>query len=378
MQPSGPLTGIRVVEVSGIGPGPFCAMMLADAGADVLRIERPGGPKPAPPFDAARNVGNRGRRSLILDVKDPRGRALLLRICEAVDVLIEGGRPGVMERLGLGPDICLARNPRLIYGRMTGWGQQGPLARMAGHDINYFGLSGSLAMCGRSGEVPSPNLNLVADMGGGGLMLAFGIVAALLEAVRSGKGQVIDAAMVDGAALLAAQIHGNRAMGRWSDARGTNLLDSGAPFYDVYETADGGYMAVGAIEPQFYALLIEGLGLADADLPGQRDQTSWPAMKARFAEIFRSRTRAEWTEQFEDSDACVTPVLTPDEAARHPHLAARDTFVRPGGVLQPAPAPRFGRTPGRVGLPPADDDAGGFDMLCEWGLTGEDLDWLRG
>ena len=361
----GPLSGYRILEIGGVGPAPFCAMMLADMGADVVRIERVGAPI-YPPIDPTRNALHRGRRGVTLDLKQESNVEALLALAESADVLLEGYRPGVMERLGLGPDACLARNPRLVYARMTGWGQDGPMAARAGHDINYFGLSGGLWMSGRAGERPCPNLNLVADMGGGGMLMAFGIVCALLEAVGSGRGQVIDAAMTEGAALLATQIHSYRAMDRWTDARGANLLDSGAPFYDVYETADGGFMAVGAIESKFYRLLIEGLGIDPDDLPKQHDRARWPEMKQRFTEIFASRTRAEWEEVFADSDACTTPVLTPDEAAAHPHLKERGAFASPFGVQQPMPAPRFSRTPADIPAPPPTDDIDLGALVAEW------------
>ncbi|WP_114951619.1 CaiB/BaiF CoA transferase family protein [Sphingosinicella terrae] len=372
---SGPLAGFRVIEVAGVGPGPFCAMLLADMGADVLRIERAGAEPLVPPIDPVKNSLHRGRRSVTLNLKDARQRDVLLDLVEKADVLLEGYRPRVMERLGVGPEICLERNPSLVYARMTGWGQTGPLADKAGHDINYFALSGSLGLCGRPGEAPLPNLNLVADMGGGGMMLAFGIACALLEAGRSGQGQVIDAAMTEGAALLATMIHSYRAMGRWSDRRGENFMDGGAPFYEVYRTADDGWMAVGAIESKFYADLLRGLGIDPADFPHQHDRASWPAMKARFAKIFAERTRAEWEEIFGALDACATPVLSPDEAAAHPHNRAREVFGMYSGVQQPLPAPRFSRTPGRIAAPPPADDSGGLAALREWGLTG--IEWLE-
>lgn len=352
MKRSGPLVGVKILEMGGVGPGPFCAMMLADMGATVLRIERSGAPPIFPPIDPACNLLHRGREIVGIDLKSHEGREQLLQLADQADVLLEGFRPGVMERLGLGPDICMARNPVLLYARMTGWGQNGPMAHLAGHDINYFAMSGSLQLCGRENELPSPNLNLVSDMGGGGMLMAFGIACGLLEARRSGKGQVIDAAMTEGTALLATMIHGYLAMGRWSDKRGDNLLDGGAPFYDVYRTADGKYMAVGAIEPKFYADLLAGLGLDAAELPAQHDRTAWPMLKQRFADIFARHTRAEWEERFADRDACTTPVLSPAEAAIHPHARARAMFGEVEGVMQPMPAPRFSRTPGRVSSPP--------------------------
>lgn len=356
MDRRGPLVGVKILEVAGVGPGPFCAMMLADMGATVLRVERAGAPPMVPPIDPEKNLLHRGREIISLDLKSAEGVAQLLSLVDAADVLLEGYRPGVMERLGLGPDVCLARNPALVYARMTGWGQDGPMAHLAGHDINYFAMSGSLMLCGREDEIPLPNLNMVADMGGGGMLMAFGITCALLEARASGQGQVVDAAMTEGTALLATMIHGYRSMNRWSDRRGDNLLDGGAPFYDVYRTADGQYMAVGSIEPKFYADLLAGLGLDPADLPRQHDRAAWPDMKARFAAIFASHNRAHWEAVFADRDACVTPVLSPDEAAVHPHAQARGMFGDPGGVVQPMPAPRFSRTPGAIASPPPADE----------------------
>jgi len=352
MKRSGPLVGVRILEMAGVGPGPFCAMMLADMGATVLRVERVGQPPAIPPIDPARNLLHRGREIVSIDLKSAQGVEQLLALVDAADVLLEGFRPGVMERLGLGPEICLARNPALVYARMTGWGQDGPMAHLAGHDINYFAMSGSLMLCGRKGEIPSPNVNMVADMGGGGMLMAYGIVCGLLEARASGKGQVVDAAMTEGTALLATMIHGYRAMDRWTDERGANLLDSGAPFYEVYETADGHYMAVGSIEPKFYAELIAGLGIDPQDFPKQHDKAAWPMMKARFADIFKGRSRGQWEEVFAGRDACVTPVLSPDEAAAYPHAQARAMFGRIDDVLQPMPAPRFSRTPGAIAAPP--------------------------
>ncbi len=365
MNRAGPLARIRVVELGGIGPAPFCAMMLADMGADVVRVERAGG-GPELPLDPARNILHRGRRTLTLDLKQPDGRDMLLALAEHADVLLEGFRPRVMERLGLGPDAVHALNPRLVYARMTGWGQDGPLADRAGHDINYLALSGTLWMCGRADERPSPNLNIGADMGGGGMMMAFGIAAALLHAARTGEGQVIDAAMLDGAGLIAIQAHALRAMGLWEDARGANLLDGGAPFYDVYEAACCGFVAVGAIEPDFYAQLIAGLGLERADLPHQHDRSRWPELKARFAAAFATRTRDEWAEAFAETDACVTPVLTPAEAAEHPHNRARATWRTFGKVAEPLPAPRFSVTPGGIAACPPVRASDAAAILTEW------------
>jgi alpha-methylacyl-CoA racemase len=340
----GPLAGFRIIEVAGIGPGPFCAMMLADMGATVVRVDRVSGQTRSIDVDATRDLAARGRQSLALDLKNPDAIQVFLRLCANSDALIEGFRPGVMERLGVGPGPCLTANPKLVYGRMTGWGQNGPLAQTAGHDINYLALSGNLHMFGRAEERPSAPLNVVADMGGGGLMLAFGITCALLEAQRSGKGQVVDAAMFEGAAILATSIYAQAAMGWWKPQRGANLLDSGAHFYEVYETADGGFMAVGAIEPPFYALLLKGLKLDAAALPQQMDRSSWPAMKQRLAELFKTRTRAAWTATFDGTDACVTPVLSPAEAAAHPHAVARGSFRSAFDVAHPAPVPRYSRS----------------------------------
>lgn len=352
--------------MAGVGPGPFCGMMLADMGATVLRVERTGAPPIVPPIDPAKNLLHRGREIISLDLKSEDGLNKLLALADAADVLLEGFRPGVMERLGLGPDVLLARNEALVYARMTGWGQDGPMAHFAGHDINYFAMSGSLMMCGREAEIPSPNLNMVADMGGGGMLMAFGIVCGVLEARSSGKGQVIDAAMTEGTALLTAMIHGYRAMGRWTDKRGANLLDGGAPFYDVYRTADGKFMAVGSIEPKFYRELITGLGIDPQSLQPQHDKSAWPAMKTRFAAIFASQTRAHWERIFFERDACVTPVLSPDEAQTHPHARARNMFGVIEDVAQPMPAPRFSRTPGIIASPPPVAEANWKDIFESW------------
>lgn len=339
---SGPLDGIRVVEVASIGPGPFAAMVLADLGASVTRVERLGGGGPIVPDD----VMLRGRdASIAVDLKDPGGLEVLLRLIERADVLIEGFRPGVMERLGAGPGACWKRNPRLIFGRITGWGQEGPRAFTAGHDIDYIAVAGALHPIGPADAPPPPPLNLVADFGGGGMLLVVGVLAALVERAASGRGQVVDAAMVDGSALLTAMFHGLAASGLWTEARGSNLLDGGAPFYRCYRTADGGFMAVGALEPHFYAALLDGLGLTDDELPGQYDRSGWPVLAARFEEIFVGKTRAEWSTRFDGTDACVAPVLTMAEAVGDPHAAARRGFVDLSGFPQPAPAPRFSRTP---------------------------------
>ena len=354
----GPLAGIRVVELAGLGPVPFAAMMLADLGADIIRIARPG-----LGADPAGRMISRGRPALEIDFKDSAGIGRVLTIIEKADVLLEGFRPGVMERLGLAPDVCFARNPRLVYGRMTGWGQDGPLAARAGHDIDYIALAGVLSAFARPGHPPMPPANLVGDYAGGAIFLIVGVLAALLERTRSGRGQVVDAAMVDGAAYLGTVLHSLRAEGMWTDVPGTNILDTGAPFYDVYETSDGGYMAVGAIEPQFYALLLIGLGLDAVSLPAQMDRDGWPAMKERFAAVFRSRSRDHWTAIFEATDACVAPVLTLTEAARHPHNAARETFTTEDGTLRPSIAPRFGRSTARRNSPPATPE-----LLARWGV----------
>ncbi|MFF5176509.1 CaiB/BaiF CoA transferase family protein [Micromonospora sp. NPDC000316] len=346
---------MRVVELASLAPAPFGCMVLADLGADVVRVDRPGGPGPGRLAALTGGPLERGRRITALDLKTPAGVADLLRLVDCADVLVEGYRPGVAERLGFGPEVCQARNPRLVYARMTGWGQDGPLAYRAGHDIDYIALAGALEPLGRAGERPHAPMNLLGDFGGGGMLLAVGVLAALLERERSGVGQVVDAAMVDGAALLTSFLHGMLGAGAWSAPRGRNIFDGGAPFYDTYATADGGYMAVGAVEPAFYAVLLTGLGLDDEpDLPAQYDPSGWDDLRGRFAERFAERTRDEWTAVFADLDACVAPVLAPGEAYRHPHNAARGTFIEVGGEIQPAPAPRFGRTP--LGQPaPAPD-----------------------
>ncbi|MFJ8172130.1 MULTISPECIES: CaiB/BaiF CoA transferase family protein [unclassified Streptomyces] len=364
----GPLTGVRVVELAGIGPGPFAAMLLADLGADVVRVDRPGGSVIGvePAFD----LTNRNKRSVLVDLKSEDGAGQVLDLVERADVLIEGYRPGVAERLGVGPDACLERNPRLVYGRMTGWGQDGPLAERAGHDIGYIALTGTLSMIGRAGEPPTVPANLVGDYAGGSLYLVVGVLAALQHArTPDGTGQVVDAAIVDGAAHLATMIHGMLAAGSWHDRRGTNLLDGGCPFYGSYATSDGEYMAVGALEPRFYEEFTRLLGIGD-EAPDRNDLGRWEELRALVAERFSTRTRAEWTEIFEGTDACVAPVLSLREAPHHPHLAARSTYVEHGGLIQPAPAPRFSATPvsvrGGPALPGADTEA----VAEEWGLPG--------
>ena len=373
LPPTGPLTGVRVVELAGIGPGPYACMLLAELGADVVRVDRPGGSGLGP---AEKEALHRSRPCAAVDLKNPDGRETVLRMVERADVLVEGLRPGVTERLGLGPDDCLARNPRLVYGRMTGWGQAGPLADRAGHDINYLGLTGALHAIGPA-DKPVPPLNIGADFGGGSMFLVVGVLAALLERGTSGRGQVVDAAMVDGASSLVTMVYGMLGAGLWRDRRAANLLDGGAPFYDTYACADGGHVAVGALEPQFYAALLEGLGLADA-LPGaQYDVAHWPEHRRRFTEAFASRTRDEWAAAFEGTDACVTPVLGLEEAPAHPHLAARGTFVEQDGTALPGPAPRFSRTPGAVRWPGPALGAHTDEVLAAAGLDDEQIAALR-
>ena len=371
----GPLSGVRVIEIASLAPAPFGCMILADLGADVLRVDRAErcGPRAAAPVDPL----SRGRRSIGLNLKDPAAIDLLLRLTEDADVLVEGFRPGVAERLGFGPGACAERNPGLIFARMTGWGQDGPLAPTAGHDIDYIAISGALSLVGRAGAAPVPPVNLLGDFGGGGMLLALGILAALVERTSSGLGQVIDAAMVDGSALLTSFVYGLRFTGAWQDKRGVNLLDGGAPFYDTYATADGEYMAVGALEPQFYAALLAGLGLADAGLPGQHDRNGWPVLRERFAATFAGRTRAEWEQVFAGTDACVSPVLNPAEAPAHPHARARGAFLEVGGVTQPAPAPRFGRTAAGPPLAPPRPGADTNDVLAGLGLSADEVSDLR-
>jgi alpha-methylacyl-CoA racemase len=392
---SGPLAGVRLIELAGLGPVPFAGMMLADAGADIIRIDRsdwaahlrpgqppapaePGNPgEPPQPDEPDSDLLNRGRRSVAVDLKQPAGAELVLRLAGQADGLMEGFRPGVAERLGIGPDLCLSRNPALVYGRMTGWGQSGPMAKMAGHDIDYIALAGALGQIGRAGEPPVPPLNLVGDFGGGGMMLAFGMVSAIYSARQTGQGQVIDAAMVDGAAALMAMTYTFRTTGVWKDPRGTNFLDTGAHFYEVYETSDGGYIAVGAIEPQFYAELLRLLGLDVSDLPGQMDKTAWPEMKRLFAAVFAMKTRDEWAARFAGTDACAAPVLSMDEAPSHPHNVHRQTFVEVAGVVQPAPVPRFSRTPGTIRRPPPRPGQGADEALADWGLDDGEVRQLR-
>ena len=374
----GPLAGLRIVEMAGIGPAPFAATLLADMGAELIRIDRREATDLGLPGREAKfNVLHRGRRSLAVDVKTEQGQMVVKRLAAKADGLLEGFRPGVMERLGLGPDVLLALNPRLVFGRMTGYGQQGPMAQSAGHDINYISLAGVLHAIGRKDEPPVPPLNLVGDFGGGGMFLAFGVVCALLEAQKSGQGQIVDAAMVDGAAFLMSPMYGLFAQGSWRDERGVNVLDSGAPWYNVYRTKDGKWLSVGAIEQRFYAEFVHKLGLDPAGLPAQHDRKGWPLLAARFAQVIATRTREEWEGVFAGGDACVAPVLSLAEVEHHPHNKARKTFLRRDDVLQPAPAPRFSRSKAEFGMPPrplgADTDA----VLGDWGFSGEEIGELR-
>ena len=370
----GPLKGVKIIEFGGIGPGPFCAMMLSDMGADVIRIERKGQLSfTEPKYD----VMLRNRRSISIDLRKSEGAAAVLKMVAQVDALQEGFRPGVMEKLGLGPDVCLEKNPVLVYGRMTGWGQEGPLSRAAGHDINYISLSGALHTFGRKGQKPVPPLNLVGDFGGGGMLLAFGLVCALFESRNSGRGQVVDAAMVDGSAALMAMIYGFKAAGFWADNRGVNLLDGGAHFYDTYETADGKYISVGSIEPQFYELLLQHAAIEEPDFKDQLDQKKWPILKERLTEIFKTKSRDEWCRIMEGTDICFAPVLSLDEAPDHPQNLARKTFIDVDGVLQPAPTPRFSQTPPELQGPPPKPGAHTKAVLTEFGFSTDEIDGLE-
>ena len=375
---TGPLQGLRVVEIGSMGPGPFCAMLLADLGADVIRIDRAHGASlPGPNTDFRLEVMNRGRRSIAVDLKNPDGREVVLNLIEKADALIEGFRPGVTERLGIGPDDCLARNPKLIYGRMTGFGQEGPLSQDVGHDINYVAQSGMLSLVGRRDQQPTPPLSLVGDFGGGGMLLALGILSALWEARASGKGQIIDAAMVDGAATLGTAFFGFAQTGHWSPERGTNLVDSGAPFYDAYATSDGQYVAVGAIEPDFYADLLGVLGLDPKELPDQYDRARWPELKEIVARTFATRTRDQWVRDAHGTNACLTPVLSVSETMTDKHSTARDSFVEINGLRQPAPAPRFSRTPAKIDGPPPVPGEHTKEALTDWGVSEEQINhWL--
>ena len=371
----GPLTGLRVIELAGIGPGPFCGMMLSDMGAEVIRVDRPD-PRTGPRWRSRpRDVLARNRRSIVIDLKMPEGVDIVLRLCESADALFEGFRPGVTERLGLGPKECMARNERLVYGRMTGWGQDGPLAHAAGHDINYIGLTGVLHAIGEKGNNPVPPLNLVGDFGGGGMLLAFGLVCGILEASRSGKGQVVDAAMIDGAAALMATFF---SMGKYfSDQRGTNLLDGGAHFYNTYETKDGKHISVGAIEPQFYGLLVEKTNVDPQRFKKQMDAREWDARKRDLATVFRTKTRDEWCEIMEGTDVCFAPVLSIFEAPQHPHNKERGTFVDVDGTVQPAPAPRFGRTGARISHGPKMPGEDSLAVLRDAGFSDNEAEALR-
>ena len=364
----GPLAGFRIIELAGIGPGPFCGMMLSDMGAEVIRVDRIAGEPRRP-----RDVLARNRRSIAIDLKKPEGVELVLRLCEQCNALFEGFRPGVTERMGLGPEDCMARNPKLVYGRMTGWGQEGPLAQAAGHDINYIGLAGALHAIGRKGERPVPPLNLIGDFGGGGMLLAYGLVCGLLEAERSGKGQVVDAAMVDGSAALMAMFFSMGAGGGFNDERGTNMLDSGAHFYDTYETKDGKFVCVGSIEPQFYALLVEKGGLDSDRFGAQMDRSRWPEYKEELERVFLTKTRDEWCEIMEGTDVCFAPVLSILEAPQHPHNKHRSTFVEIDGVVQPAPAPRFSRTVPEVTGSAKSPGADTAEILSELGCSESEL-----
>lgn len=371
---AGPLQGLKVVEIAGIGPGPFCAMLLADMGADVVRVDRAGR------FSVMNDKFdflNRGKRSVSVDLKKPEGVEAVLKLVEKADIILEGFRPGVMERLGLGPDVCLARNPKLAYGRMTGFGQDGPMAKAAGHDINYIAMSGALHMIGHKGGRPVPPINLVGDFGGGSMFLAFGLLAAVIEARTSGKGQVVDATMIDGAALLTTMMYGMKAQGLWQDERGVNLLDTGAHFYDTYETKDGKYVSIGSIEPQFYAELMRLADLDPADFGAQMDASNWPAMKEKLAAVIKAKTRAEWDALMEGTDVCYAPVLSMEEAPKHPHNIARGVFFEQDGHVQPAPAPRFSRTkpdlPAVPPMPGQDTDR----ALADWGFSAAEIARLK-
>src|SRR5713226_6927159 len=373
----GVLSGYRIIELAGIGPAPMCAMLLSDMGADVVRIDRLADAGLGVQVQTKYSLLNRGRRSVALDLKRPEATDAVLRMVGKADALIEGFRPGVMERLGLGPEVCLGRNPKLVYGRMTGWGQEGPLAQAAGHDINYIALAGALHSIGRTGEAPVPPLNLVGDFGGGALYLALGVVAGILEAQKSGKGQVVDVAMVDGVASLMTAIYGMHGAGIWTNERGTNILDTGAHYYDVYETKDGKHISIGSIEKKFYEELLQLSGLKNEELAPQNDRKSWPQMKERVAALFKTKTRDEWCKIMEGSDICFAPVLSMAEAPNHPHNKLRGTFVERDGVTQPTPAPRFSRTPGAIQGPPAKPGEHTETALRDWGFSAPDLERLR-
>lgn len=368
----GPLSGLKIIEFAGIGPGPFCGMLLSDLGADVVRIDRKGSGRSSPA-----DVTSRGRRSIALDLKQPAAVETCLKLMESADGIIEGFRPGVMERLGLGPEVALKRNPKLVFGRMTGWGQTGPYANAAGHDMNYIAITGALHAIGTE-DKPIPPLNLVGDFGGGALYLAFGLLAGVISARSTGQGQVIDCAMSDGAASLMAMFYGFKGAGMWKDERRANLLDGGAHFYDTYQCSDGKWISIGSIEPQFYALLLEKTGITDPAFQAQMDRAAWPALKAKLAEAIATKTQAEWCALMDATDVCFAPVLTLDEAPNHPHNAARETFVTIEGVVQPAPAPRFSATPGKVQGPPPKIGAHNEAALADWGFSPGDIEALKG
>lgn len=373
----GPLQGVKIVELAGIGPGPFAGMLLSDMGADIVRVDRAAQVNPGM-FDRPNlEPLYRGRRSIGVDLKNPEGVEVVLRLVEQADALVEGYRPGVTERLGLGPDVCLARNPKLVYGRMTGWGQDGPMAQAAGHDINYIALAGALAHFGRAGGKPTPPINVVGDFGGGGMFLAFGVVCGILEAQRSGQGQVLDAAMVDGSAVLMTMMWGLKQIGFWDETMGANVLDTGAPFYDTYETADGKFVSLGSLEPQFYAELIERLGLAGEELPAQMDRSGWDALRDRFTALFKTKTRDEWDTVLAGSDACYAPVLTMSEATHNEHIVARNTIIERDGVPQPAPAPRFSRSVPQVQRSAPWPGQHTDEVLAAWGVDAQDVTKLR-
>ena len=368
----GPLSGLKIVEFAGIGPGPFCGMLLSDLGADVVRIDRKGSGRSSPA-----DVTARGRRSVALDLKQPAAVEACLKLMEAADAVFEGFRPGVMERLGLGPDVALQRNPKLVYGRMTGWGQTGPYAKAAGHDMNYIAITGALHAIGTT-DKPVPPLNLVGDFGGGALYLACGLLAGVISARETGRGQVIDCAMSDGAASLMAMFYGFKGMGMWRDERRTNLLDGGAHFYDTYQCADGKWVSIGSIEPQFYALLLEKTGITDPEFSNQMSRDHWPELREKLAAVIATKTQAQWCELMEATDVCFAPVLTLDEAPRHAHNVARQTFVEVAGVMQPAPAPRFSDTPGEIQGPPPGIGAHNDQALADWGFTADEVEALKG
>lgn len=367
----GPLSGLKIVEFAGIGPGPFCGMLLSDLGADVVRVDRKGSGRASPA-----DVTSRGRRSIALDLKSPDAIEAVLKLLESADGLIEGFRPGVMERLGLGPDVVLKRNPKLVFGRMTGWGQTGPYAKAAGHDMNYIAITGALHAIGTE-DKPIPPLNLVGDFGGGALYLAFGLMAGIISARETGRGQVIDCAMSDGAASLMAMFYGFKGAGMWKDERRSNLLDGGAHFYDTYQCADGKWISIGSIEPQFYALLLEKTGITDPEFANQMDRSAWPSLKAKLAEVLKGKTQAEWCAIMDATDICFAPVLDLEEAPKHAHNVARETFVTIEGVVQPAPAPRFSATPGAIQGPPPKIGAHNDEALSQWGFSASEIEALK-